>query len=277
MANIIHIVNGDAIVPILEKSGIGGKIVVWREMLCEGPLDQEVASDEFWKMRYQFFEENFGVSKLAYFDKTIKELLKVEDPPVDAELVLWFEFDLFCQINLMALCAYLLQDYRKDILYSLVCTGKVKGKDKMQSLTDFSAEDFPKLYEKKLKITRDNFLFAEKCWKVFVKNNPNELGKFNFNKKSKFQYFQLAINQHLKRFPAKNGLNQIQHKILEIVNSGAFTKSEIVQKILIWQQSETVYGFGDLQYFWYLDKLNCYCDIIEEKYYLNSLGKEIIG
>jgi hypothetical protein len=277
MANIIHIVNGDAIVPIIEKSGIGGKIVVWREMLCEGPLDEEVASDEFWKKRYQFFEENFGVSKLEYFDKTIKELLKVEDPPVDAELVLWFEFDLFCQINLMALCAYLLQDYRKDILYSLVCTGKVKGKDKMQSLTDFSAEDFPKLYDKKLKITRDNFLFSEKCWKVFVKNNAEELSKFNFNKKSKFQYFQLAINQHLKRFPAENGLNQIQQKILEIINTNTFTNSEIVQKMLIWQQSETVYGFGDLQYFWYLDKLNCYLDIKEEKYYLNSLGKEIIG
>jgi hypothetical protein len=276
MANIIHIVNGDAIVPILEKSGIGGEIVVWREMLCEGPLTNEVASDDFWKNRYHFFKENFEISKLTYFDKTIKELLKVEDPPKDAELVLWFEYDLFCQINLMALCSYLLQNFRKDILYRLVCTGKVKDSKKLQSLASFSAEDFVKLYENKIKISRDNLLFANTCWQLFVENNPEKLKQFNFAKKSKFQYFQLAINQHLKRFPEANGLNETQQKILEIISETALTKAEIVDSLLSWQAQNTVYGFTNVLYEYYIKKLDQYYTIKQNKYYLNKLGNTII-
>lgn len=276
MANLFHIVNGDAVVPILKKSGIEGEIIVWREMLSDGPLDLEVASDEFWKKRYAFFEKELHISKIDYFDKTIKEILKVDDLPIDAEVVMWFEFDLFCQVNLMALCAFLLQNYRKDISYNLVCTGKVKGKEKLQSLTNFTDEEFKILYENKLKITRDNLLFAETCWKIFATNNFEEIATFNFAKKSKFKYFQMAMNQHLKRFSKENTLNEIDFNILKIINLAGLTKNEIIQKILIWQNQETIYGFGDLQYFLYLDKLKNYYEINNELYFLNEKGKSLI-
>lgn len=277
MANIFHIVNGDAIIPLLEKSGIGGEIVVWREMLCEGPLAIEVASDEFWEKRYKFFEENFGIAKLDYFDKTIKEILKVNNFPLNAEVVMWFEFDLFCQINLMALCSYLLQNFRKGITYNLICTGLVKGKEKLQFLTDFTSEDFKILYENKLKLSKNNLVFAKTCWNIFVENDIEKIAKFNFSKKAKFQYFQLAMNEHLKRFPNENGFNQIDCKILEIINIKALSKNEIIRNLLIWQQQETVYGFGDLQYLLYLKKLNNCYTINTKKYYLNDTGKAIVN
>lgn len=276
MANIFHIVNGDAVVPLLKKSGIDGEIVVWREALCDGPLDIQVASDNFWKKRYDFFEKELGISKLEYFDKTIKEILKADDFPENSEVVMWFEFDLFCQVNLMALCSYLLQNYRKDITYNLVCTGKVKGKEKLQSLTDFSSESFKLLYENKIKLSKNNLIFADNCWQKFVENDIEKIAEFNFGKISKFQYFQMAMNQHLKRFPSKNNLNEIQNKILKIINLSPFTANEIVCHLLIWQQQSTVYGFGDTQYFLYIQKLNNYYTIQNEKYYLNKAGKAIL-
>lgn len=277
MAKVFHIVNGDTVVPLLEQSGIEGKIIVWREMLCDGPLDIEVGSDNFWIKRYNFFQTEFRIQKLEYFDKTIKEILKAEDLPVGAEVVMWFEYDLFCQVNLMALCSFLFQSFRKDITYYLVCTGKVKGKEKLQTLSDFTPAAFKNLYEHKIKITRDNLLYAENCWKVFVENDPYKIADFNFGKKGKFQYFQLAMNQHLKRFPSENGLNEIQIKILKIINLEAFSDGEIVNQLLIWQQQHTVYGFGDMQYFLYLKKLSDYYTIINKKYYLNEAGKAIVN
>ncbi len=277
MANIFHIVNGDAVAPLLRKSGIDGEIIIWREALCDGPLDIQVAGDDFWKKRYDFFEKELGISKLEYFDKTIKEILKADDFPENAEVVMWFEFDLFCQVNLMALCSYLLQNYRKDITYNLVCTGKVKGKEKLQSLTDFSSENFKLLYENKIKISKDNLMFADNCWQTFVENDIEKIAEFNFSKKkSKFQYFQMAMNQHLKRFPSKNNLNEIQNKILKIINLSPFTAIEIVHQLLIWQQQYTVYGFGNTQYFLYIQQLNKYYTIENEKYYLNKAGKAIL-
>ena len=252
MDNIIHILNGDSTLPILEKSGIEGAIVVWREMLCEGPLSNDFASDEFWQKRYTYFETEIGVKRLDYFDKTIKEILKLEDLSNYNEVVLWFEFDLFCQVNLLAACTYLLDNYVKKANYYLVCTGKEKGKEGLQSLSNYSSEDFKKLYANKSPLSKANLMFAKECWNVYAENDFDKLKAYNFNQSSKFEYLELAMNQHLKRFPSTNGLNQIENKILKIINSSALTENEIIRTLLIWQSAETIYGFGDLQYFQYL-------------------------
>lgn len=275
MANTLHITNGDSTAEILRRTSIKGDVVVWREMLCEGPIYKEVGSDEFWMARYNYFEKELEVSKLEYYDKTIKEIQKLEDVSGYSEVVLWFEFDLFCQVNLMAICTYLLQSFRKNTRYNLVCTGWIKGEEKLKSLADFPVDEFANLYDNKTLLSKTNLEFAQNCWNVYVNNDIEELKSFNFNKQSKFRYLQKAINQHLLRFPIESGLNQIQYKIFEIINSKSLTEREIIQELLIWQAQETVYGFGDLQYFQYLKKLNKYYTISDSKYVLNEEGKSI--
>ena len=275
MANTLHIANGDSTAEILKKTTIKGDSIVWRELLCEGPICSEVGSDEFWKKRYAYFENEIGISKIKYFDKTIKEILKTEDAPLNSEVVLWFEFDLFCQVNLIALCDFLLQNFRKDITYSLVCTGYVKGKDRLQSLSDFTTDEFLALYENRIKLSKTNLEFASECWNVYAENDIEKLKNFNF-KNRKFMYLKAAIEQHLKRFPAENGLNEIQQKTLEIISSKPLTEVEIIRELLIWQQQETVYGFGDLQYALELKKLKNYYTIKDTKYFVTPEGEKLL-
>lgn len=277
MANTLHILNGDSTATILNQTSIEGDIVVWRELLCEGPICHEVGSDEFWLKRYHYFENELGISKLEYYDKTIKEITKLEDVSNYGKVVLWFEYDLFCQVNLMALCSYLMENYSKSVLYYLVCTGKEKGKDYLQTLADYDTDSYPQLLENRIKLSRSKLLFAKECWNLYVENNPEKLKAFNFNKYSKFAYFQKAIDQHLERFPKANGLNQIQQKILEVIDAEKLKKNKITREMLIWQHRETVYGFGDLQYSLYLDKLNEYYLINNKVYQLNEKGKKIIS
>ena len=85
-----------------------------------------------------------------------------------------------------------------------------------------------------------------------------------------------AINQHLKRFPTENGLNEIQQKIVEVISLKPLTENEIVRELLIWQQAETVYGFGDLQYFLELKKLKKYYTINDEKYFVTTEGEKLL-
>lgn len=272
MGNILHVVNGDSTAEILKQSNLQGEIIVWRELLCEGPLEKEVGSDDFWMKRYDYFKNNFGVERLEYYDKTIKEIIQLEDLEGVNEVILWFEFDLFCQINLMAVCSYLLQSFRKDVKYSLVCVGYKKGKEGLQSLADYTSEEFPKLLENKLNITKSNLEFADEIWKVYVKNDKKELENFNF-KHSKFRYLKIAMEQNFKRFPFANGLNEIENKILQIIDENSLSEKEIVRELLIWQNAETVYGFGDLQYFNYLKSLSEYYKVKDNICILNELGK----
>jgi len=268
----VHILNGDSTAYGLEKGAIEGDIIVWREMLADGALDYEVGSDAFWTLRYDFFEKEFDVDRIEYYDTTINELIKIEDLSNYNEVVLWFEFDLFCQVNLMALCAYLFKHFRKSIAYYLICTGKEKGKDRLQSLSDYAPSAYKNLLENRIKITRHDLVFAKECWEKYVTNDINELKAFNYAKNRKFNYFQLAMNQHLKRFAGTNGINQIDMKILESIQSNNLTKKAIIRELLIWQQKETVYGFGDLQYSNYLDKLHPYYEINNDCYVLNQKG-----
>ena len=272
MTRTLHVLNGDSTAKILEKSKIKGDVVVWRELLCDGPLHKNVGSDEFWLNRYTYFETEIGVSRLEYFDKTIKEIVKLEDLSGYNEVVLWFEFDLFCQVNLLALCTYLLDNYVKKTSYYLVCVGKENGKDKLQSLADYFSEEYRNLYENKISLSKTSLEYAKECWSVYVENSFEKLKSFDFNQSSKFKYLQLAINQHLNRFPSENGFSQIENKILKIINSNLFSSKEIVKNLLIWQELETVYGFGDVQYFQYLNKLEKYYTIKEGKYLLNENG-----
>lgn len=276
MNNIFHIVNGDSTAYILGKSPLEGNVIVWREMLCEGIIHNNVGSDEFWLGRYQYFEDELDFTRLEYFDKTIKEIQKIDEIPPHSEIVCWFEFDLFCQVNLMALCSYLLNSYRKDIKYSLVCVGKEPKKDFLHSLSDYAPQDFQNLYLNRMNISRNNMLFALECWGIYVENDRQSLVDFDFNKSSKFQYFSMAIDQHLKRFPDENGLNQIDEKILTMLGTGKFKKKEIVKKLLIWQKKETVYGFGDMQYLLALEKMKEYYTVEQELYILNDLGKAAV-
>ena len=277
MSKIVHILNGDSTRYGIEKGGIRGDLIVWREMLSDGTLEVDVGSDSFWTARYHFFKEEYGIDRLEYYDKTIKELIKIEDLSDCNEVILWFEFDLFCQVNLMAACAYLLKHYRKSITYYLICTGYEKRKDGLQSLSDYAPEQYPQLVDKKIKLSRLDLMFAKECWEKYVTNDSDELKGFNFAKNRKFKYLQLAINQHLKRFTGTNALNEIDSKILETIQSKSLTKKEIIRTLLIWQKQHTVYGFGDLQLLTYLEKLQKYYAIKDDMYVLNREGKQLLN
>jgi len=276
MTNILHILNGDSTAEIFDKTSIVGDIVVWREMLCEGVVKSEIGSDDFWKSRYDFFESEFGIGKLEYFDQTIKELVKLEELSTYREVVLWFEYDLFCQVNLIAACSYLIKSFRKDINYYLVCTGKEKGKDQLQTLSNYGPNEYEILYKNKVKLTKNDLLFAEYCWNLYIENDLIKLKNNDFSKNSKFEYLPMAIDQHILRFPNKNGLNQIENKILELINSGLTSKNKIVRQLLIWQQKETVYGFGDMQYFMTLKNLKKFYTDHNNVILLNNKGKQLV-
>ena len=79
MNKTIHILNGDSMAQILEKSGIKGDVVVWRELLCEGPLHMAIGSNEFWTKRYTFFEEEFGDLQYFLYLKKLEKYYNIKE------------------------------------------------------------------------------------------------------------------------------------------------------------------------------------------------------
>lgn len=99
MANkTVHILNGDALKSQTE-SWLEGELRVMRECLVDGN-DYGDDLNSFYQCRAKFISKYDGYQEEDYFIKTVPEIEKVRNLPKDAEVNLWFEDDVFCQVNL---------------------------------------------------------------------------------------------------------------------------------------------------------------------------------
>jgi hypothetical protein len=116
--NTLNILNGQAMQDYFKKNKLdkNGIYEPFNEAMCVGQVTTDIFSNEFKKYRC----EAHKVTIEQYHDLVIiplQQLFKNEF----SQLVLWFDDDMFCQINLLTLLAYMDQiNYRKKVTFNLV-------------------------------------------------------------------------------------------------------------------------------------------------------------
>lgn len=253
-SSILHITNGDSTTNYLKKLKFSGDIITWREMLCEGKTTADVGSEVFWKHRFNFLKNSYSVSKKKFIDYTLKEYRSLCNKKESNEIVLWFEHDLFCQINMLAVLSWL-KKHRKNYHISLVCSGKIKGSKKLKGLPELTEIQIKQHYKNRIDLSQDNIEYADYIWQLYCAHSPLRLEAFyKLNTKSPFTYLASAIEAHLLRFPSiNNGLNQIENSILKTANSNTLqSKNQLIGKLL---KNQETHGFGDIQYEFSINQL----------------------
>ena len=253
-SSILHITNGDSTTNYLKSLQIKGEYITWREMLCEGKTSIDVGSETFWKTRFEFLKSSYKVSKKTFIDYTLKEYRNLSQKKNQQEIVLWFEHDLFCQINMIALLSWL-KKYRSGEKISLVCSGDVIGSEKRLGLSQLNKEQINTHYQNRVELTQDDIEYADYIWQLYCSDSPLRLETvYKFNPMSPFVYLTDAIAMHLKGFPSiENGLNSIENYIIQTANeTDPSSKNDLVSNLL---KNEEGYGFGDTQYLQKIDKL----------------------
>ena len=119
MKSLLHITNGDSFTERLKTLSVKGDIITWREMLCEGKTTIDVGSERFWKNRFLYLKSSYKVTKQKFINYTLKEYRNLCNKKQLDEIVLWFENDLFCQINMIAVISWL-KRYRKGYTISII-------------------------------------------------------------------------------------------------------------------------------------------------------------
>ena len=246
MSSLLHITNGDIFTEKLKSLQLKGDIITWREMLCEGKTLTSVGSETFWKTRFEFLNKNYQVSKSWFIEKTLKEYRSLCNHKQQDEIVLWFDYDLFCQVNMIAVLSWL-KTHRKYAHISLVCSGEEPGDSKMHSLSELDNEELLKQYENKIELTQDDVEYADYVWQLYCSDNPIRLENLSDYSEFQFDYLSGAIKSHLHRFPSiKNGLNEMENAILNLARNEKFAdRPSFLADIL---QKQALLGFGDTQY-----------------------------
>src|SRR3954463_12065948 len=87
----------------MSEAGVDGKIIAWRDVLHEGPVDSSLSLEELSKQRARFISEQ-GWDDFAHVSGSFAERDRVlQHLDYFDEVVLWFEDDLYDQLQLIQL------------------------------------------------------------------------------------------------------------------------------------------------------------------------------
>ncbi|NNF19792.1 MAG: DUF1835 domain-containing protein, partial [Flavobacteriaceae bacterium] len=246
MSSQLHITNGDSFTQRLQELDLKGDIITWREMLCEGKTETNVGSEAFWKTRFEFLHKNYNVSKSWFVEKTLKEYRSLCNHKQQDQIILWFEHDLYCQINMLAVLSWL-KTHRRHAEISMVRTSIDPETSQLTSLNKLSNEKLLSLFSSRKVLSQDDIEYADYVWQLYCSDNPIRLENITDSDHFSFEYLSDALKAHLKRFPTiKNGLNEIENRILEVsLLEKPKSKKALLTNLL---ETQTLYGFGDTQY-----------------------------
>jgi len=239
----LHITNGSVLTNILKELEYQGDFLTWEEMLCEGPTLYNINSNEFLKLRANFFNSYYDI------DLNIKEIKGELDilnhTEKYSEIVLWFEYDLFCHINMIGIIN-LIHQKKIDLPLYLVSSGRIEGEKTLKGLGELSPSQLKSHFNKKVKLTADDIDLAISVWNIYCGMDHNLLKPY-IVKTSNFKYLNNCLKAHLERFPDSiTGLNILEKNILEIIKEHDIKSINQLLGYAINYQG--YYGYGDLQF-----------------------------
>lgn len=236
-----HILNGDELIKKIDTL-IQGEYIVMRECLIDGHVDAET-KEEFWERRAAYIEQAYEVSKNEYLLNNYTEIEKINGIPENASVYLWFERDLFCQVNMWFIVSNLKEILTKKNLYTfLVLPNDLTWK----GFGHMSSEDLLSTYHNKIALKKNDIdLFAD-AWQAFQQHDLEKLTQLSALAGKRYPYLPEVVQAHIDRFSENGHPNRPTKVIREIIHD--LQSTDFDQVFREFSQREGIYGFGDLQF-----------------------------
>lgn len=239
----IHIVNGDSTRLQLERSGLDGKIVTFREALFDGP-SPDVTNDQWIELRAGFLAREYTQPP----EDVRRSLLEQEtaiDLAIAAEhVVLWFEHDLFCSIHLWYLLSRFHSGKSKGRL-ELISAGAFPSHPDFRGLGELSPQELATLYSSRAAVETSQLAAGTELWKSFISDEPERLLRMD-ERARQIPFAPESLQLHVGRFPARgSGLGRIEMAIITVLNRNQpLTFAELFEAL---QKALDRFGCGDAQ------------------------------
>ena len=231
---MLHITNGECAVAVLSRA-VSGAFLPWDDVLHEGPVPSGLPLEALSAERARFIAEAFDVPlpeverKFAARDAAFRSAGRHD------EVVLWFEHDLYDQLQLIQVLDALGEKPGPPV--SLVCEAEYVGM--------MTPERAAELFSLRNPVTRRHVAEARHAWAAFRSSDPREVEKV---RAMALPYLGPALRRHLQELPwTTDGLSLLQRRI---VNAGAMPFRELFEAV----REDPAY-LGDAVLAWHLRRL----------------------
>ena len=231
-----HILNGDSLKQQFPES-IDGSIIVARECLVDGNVEGKNL-DELFASRAKFLSQNYGGIEQDYHEKVVPEFQKIKDINKHSDIHLWFEDDLFCQVNFWFV-AHLIN---KSNLNHAVYLIRPKSPNQY-AFGKMNSSELVSIYKNKVLLTELDKIAS--LWESYQKNDTESLMHTALELESIYPFILPAVKAHMERKPSHKNAGRPIQSLLTIMKELETDDFEPVFKEF--NKRESIYGFGDLQ------------------------------
>jgi hypothetical protein len=211
--DFLHVANGHSTTGLIERSGLPGRTQVWADPLNEGPVPGDISDDELLLVRARFLAADADHARETAADLKAWRDAVDNDAAYD-ELVLWFEHDLFDQLNLIHLLAHLgSRSQAKPV--TLICIDRYPGHPNFKGLGELAPHDIAALFETRRPITAGPTALAERAWSAYRSSDPRAIEELLKTDTSALPFLAAALARHLEEFPSESdGLSRSERRLL---------------------------------------------------------------
>ncbi len=244
MRDRLIITNGDEAVARMKEARIGGEILPWRDILHEGPVPASLSLEELSAVRARFLARRGWMSEeelLAAFGARDGVLRRHRDFET---VLLWFEHDLYDQLQLLQVLDFLGSEKRAEGVY-LIQAGKYLALESTRALkTHFHLME---------PAAPAHFALARLAWNSFRAPSPEPLASLLRLSTHILPFLRLAILRLLDELPnPRSGLSRTEWSILSLIGQGVKRPFDLYAAFT---ESEEVFFLGDLSFYHTLDEL----------------------
>lgn len=250
----IHITNGDYAAELIKTAFNTQDVIAWRDILYEGPVRADLTFEEFSQQRAEFLAKQ-GCGSFesihASFQELQQQLLGLN---AFDEIVLWFEHDVYDQLQLVQILSYLLEHTLTSNL-SLICINRYPGIVPFLGLGQLDEQQIAGLYSCRQKIIENQLTLAKKIWDAFTGQSPLQLIELVNSDLSALPFIKNALLRYLREFPSNhNGLTWTEQYIVDSIIAGTTNIAELFERLPDVEQ-EYFLGMGDVTFYQVLNRL----------------------
>ena len=269
-AQTLHVTNGDSVVYLFKKAGILGTHLPWRDILHEGPVPAGLSLEELSRVRGTYLAmRGLGSPIKLLHDFSARDATFRRAPEFE-EIVLWFEHDLYDQLQVAQVLTELdgmnLEPGRVSIVQS------------DEYLGSMVADEIVALLPKRRSVTAATFASAARTWNAFTSPNPRDLEAHAKTPVAGLPFMRPALQRLLEEYPwVTDGLSRSHRQALQAVSQGAGRNDEIFRRA---QAREEASFLGDSAFNAILEDLKRLPALVEgEEGFLEptALGRRVLA
>ena len=242
----LHVANGHCTTRLIEAAGLPGRTSIWADALHDGPVPA-VSDEQLVRIRAGFIAAGLDVSAEDVEADLKQWRAIIDDDDRYDELVLWFEHDLFDQLNLIQLLARIGRDRPIGKAASLVSIDRYPGHPDFKGFGELSPADIADLFNARRRVTPEQFALGAAAWDAFRSGARTRIESLLQRDTSALPFLAAALRRHLDEAATEpDGLTRSERRLIEQLQRGPV---DIHAAFSAMHRGETAYYITDSS-FW---------------------------